>query len=337
MASALVVRLADRTKMSIKPVQILIFCVLLAISQAPVTGRSTPSVFDASGKQGYVTVGHGILCLDYLKIRDNHILNYSPDYPYAHIWLILYNPNPYANKKTVWEKDWSRTDEILRIEIPAPSSENRWSNGDETAFRNFGLYQWNQNKFDRLVFRIAVENPAKNVEIETIIWGAVAENDTYTGFNVQNADAAVIFRTANLPEYPAPPSAKINDIQFVHNTVQDSRSSLQVRLSFEADNLRTEPCRVAVYIHNADDDSPVSCIIDDLRFRTRDGYLTVQDEFTPFYDVAKFSNYALFIPYAAFPVTEEYHKYWALVHILDHDLDKLASRHSEVFELRHSK
>lgn len=269
-------------------------------------GRAIPITFDASGSPDFKTSGKDILSLDYLRIVNNRVMPDGPDYPFGKIQAILYKPVRYENKHVLREPDWRPSDVIARYPIPGPSKDGRWANNDESTFRNMGLYRWSDGDIDQITFRIIVENPTKPWETETLDWGTIHENENFSGTVFKNDNAIAIFRTSNLPELELTSSVVINDIWFVHNVSHGDNQGLEVHVDFQVDNMRTQTCRLAAFVHTELDGAPVKCQIDDPEYKTSDGYLTSQNLFVPLYLTADYPDMALFIPYDAFPPSVDF-------------------------------
>jgi hypothetical protein len=293
-----------------------------------------PQAFDGTGNADLITQGQGLLCLDYLGVRDNRVQEDGADYPYGRLWLILYDPGHYDCRKEMKEEDWAPADELDRLQLPGPSDQARWSNDDEMVYRNFGVLEWKTANLDRLVFRIIVDDPTASWETDTLAWGVIEENDSLNTVIYETADLTAIFRTTDLPELTLAPAITISDVWFVHNVKKDNMRGLEVHIDYQVDNMRTVPCRVAAFIHTEGDATPVECAMDDPKYRTSDGHLTVQEDFVPIYTNTSFSDVALFIPYDAFPVSDDFVSYYAVVQILDAGWHELGSTESVPFEVR---
>jgi hypothetical protein len=231
------------------------------------------------------------------------------------------------------EDDWVRSDEIMRVMIQGPSSDGRWSNDDETVFKNLGVHQWSGGAKDRIVFRFMVDQPSSDWDTDTLMWGTVRENDSYDAQLYETADMSVIFRTLDLPEVALIPSVIFNDIWFVHNVKKDGRTGLEAHVDFQVNNLRADLCRLAGFVHLNTDGSQVPTPLEDPAFRTPEGFLTVQSEFVPVYTYSSFADYPLFIPYDAFPVSADFAPYYMVVQVLDSEWKQLGSMNSVVFEV----
>jgi hypothetical protein len=232
------------------------------------------------------------------------------------------------------EDDWVRSDEIIRVIIQGPSADGKWANDNEMVFKNLGVHEWSAGAKDRIVFRFLVDRPSEDWETDTLMWGIARETETQDATSYELPEMSVIFRTLDLPETAPPPVVTFNDVWFVHDVKKDGRTGLEAHVDFQVDNLRASLCRLAGFVHSNADGSQVSTPIEDPEYRTSEGFLTVQEEFVPVYTNTSFSDYSLFIPYDAFPVSADFVSYYVVVQVLDSDLKQLGSTNSVAFEVK---
>jgi len=293
-----------------------------------------PAIYDADNDVRFIDLGSEVLAIDYLGIWDNRVLGSGTDYPYGHIWIILYQPEPYESRDLIEENTWNRSYEIDRFEIPGPSRDGLWENNDEVAFRNLGIHDWHEGETDRIVFRIVVEEPAIDTPTETLTWGTIHEDDTYTALQFANANLEILFRTLALPETFLRPSVSFEDAWFEHNVKMGMHTGLEVHVRFQVDNLRSYPCRLAAFVHYIENDNPVECRMQDPLYRTPNGNITIQEDFMPYYTSTIFDDFDMFIPYEAFPPSDDYVDYYMIIEVMDADRLVIASLRSRVFSVR---
>ncbi len=314
-----------------------ILAIIALFSQTAVWAESEavqPSIYDGSADGRFISEGFGVLTVDYVGVMDNCVTETGTDYPYGRIWLILYNPTPYEKMDLMEEDAWDRTLELCRYELPGPSSTGRWADGDEVVFQSLGIYRWETNDFDRAVFRIVVEEPAKDTPVETLIWGSIQEDDTLnTTLEFGNESVAVYFRTLDLPETLLQPTVSFQDIWLEHNVNVGGYDGLKVHAKFQTESLRAQVIRLAAYVHYAHNGEPVPCQVNDPSFATPSGFLTVQQNFVPIYPATIFSDFALFIPYSAFPVSADYIDYQINIELLDAGWEAIGGAQSPVFSV----
>jgi hypothetical protein len=295
-------------------------------------------IYDAAVDSFGIGEGDRVLTIDYLYIDDNAVVETGTDYPYGRIWLVLYDPRHYDIKDMMGEEDWFASHELARLELPGPSSDGRWADGDEIAFHNMGIYDWESDRFDSLFFRIYVEEPSDKYPVDTIMWGEVQEDDTYDlSLDFDNDYMSVHFRTTALPELTPTPEVTFEETWMEHNVNFGGYDGLEVHLKFQIDDYRANVGRVAAYLHYSHNDESVLCRVDDPSFATPSGFLTVQEDFTPIYPYTVFTDFSLFIPYAAFPISDDYIDYFANVEILDTEYNLLASGVTPVFSVMRPK
>lgn len=292
-----------------------------------------PEVVDLEDSRDFITDGYNILVLDDLSIWDNLVLEDGADYPFGTVWLILYDPDPYADMDEMFENKWNRSRELARYQVPGPRSQDRWGAGDEIVFRNAGVYDWASNSFDRVVFRFIVEDPSAELDTDTIMWGTVYEVDTYSSSDFTNDYADTTFRTTDLPEYESPPYVTFNELWFEHEVIVDGRDGVMLHVDFQIDNMRGLIGRLAAYVHYDEDDEPVECMIDEPDYMTSDGYLTNQLDYMPPYPNTIYSDSTFFFPYEAFPSGNDYLEYYVHVEYLDEDWNYVGGMDSPVFEV----
>ena len=315
---------------------ILIGPVLLLLSVASRV-PALPEIYDASGDRDFIFEGETTLAVDYLGVWNNGVFEDGVDYPYGRIWLILYKPEPYEKRGRMDEDDWNRRDELSRYELPGPSSRARWENGDECVYRDTGIHKWSEHPFDRIVFRILVEEPTPSWDVDTLIWGVIHEDDSYDPLVFENENLRVVFRTLDLPEVFLPPVARINQVWLEHDTKEENWEGLQVHLAFQIDNLRCYKARLALHVHYDQDGEPVLCKINEPAYMTPDGHLTAQKDFIPCYTNTEFPDFALFVPYAGFPESDDYVDYYADIEILDEKWEPVESCVTPVFSVRNPR
>lgn len=297
------------------------------------TAYGFPEVYDLEDYDEFIQDGYNILHLDYLAIWDNLVTKDNPDHPFGQIWLILYDPDPYTDMDEMEENKWNRSRELARFQIPGPRSHDRWAGEDELVFWSAGLYDWGSDDFDRIVFRIMVENPSPENDTDTVMWGTIEEDDSYTSLEFSDDYASVKFRTCDLPEYESPPYITFNEIWFEHEVEEDGVEGLYVHLDFQVDYMRGQIGRLAAYVHYDEDGNSVECGIDDPDYMTSDGNLTNQFDFMPYYPYTIYSDFTLFLPYEAFPRSDDYVAYYLNIEMLDEDWNFIGSSESPVFEV----
>ncbi|MCX6645326.1 MAG: hypothetical protein NTY09_03060 [bacterium] len=296
-----------------------------------------PEVVDLADNRDFVNEGYGVLHLDYLAIWDNMVLEDGADYPLGTIWLILYDPDPYADMDEMDEEDWDPSDELGRFQVPGLGSRDRWSNSDEIIYRNAGLYEWESDKFDRIVFRVLIENSSADYDTSTIIWGVINKDEAYTASEYDNEYASIKFRTTDLPEYDMPPYVTFNELWFEHEVNVDGQDGVMLHADFQVDNMRGEVARLAAFVHYDENDESVECQIDNPDYMTSDGYLTYQTDMMPLYPYTVYSDTTLFFPYDAFPESDDYIQLYMHVELLDADWNYIGAEDSPVFEVNITK
>ncbi len=291
-------------------------------------------VYDATDDGIFIDQGFQILSVDYVHIIENDVLEDGTDYPYGRIWIAVYDPDPYEKMDNLSEESWERSDEYGRYALPGPSDSDRWADGDEMAYLDAGVHEWVEGSKDRIVFRIFVEEPGYKILTDTLMWGVVEEDDTIgSTTSYTNDSLSINFRTLNFPEIFLPPVLDFKDAWLEHEVSIDGSRGLSVHSEFQIDNMRTKSCRIAVYVHYADDTDPVMSQLDDPDFSTPSGLLTAQEDFMPIYTFTIFSDYPVFIPYDAFPISDDFVEYTASVEILDSDGDYIGSMETPVFSV----
>lgn len=325
-----------RNSFLIRSLAILIASTVL-ILPGPV--NAFPEVFDLKDNRAFILEGTNILHLDYLVIRDNLVTEDRQSYPLGKVWLIIYDPDPYTDMDTMSENKWRSSRELERYELPGPGSQGRWADGDEVIFRNAGVYFWDSNDYDRVVFRFMIENPSPDYDSDTIMWGTIVKDESYIALELSTDRADVKFRTLDLPELFPPPYVIFEEIWFEHDvTMYDEETDeeiegLELHIKFELDSMRGEIARLAAYIHTDKDGESVECRIDDPEYMTGDGFLTSQTDFMPYYLDTIYHDFTLFFPYDAFPSSDDYVAYYINIEILDEDWDLINSYQSPVFEV----
>ncbi len=309
----------------------------LVVALFRIAAHAQPEVYDAE-EEGtlFITDGFDILCLDYLEVFDNGVQEDGTDFPYGRLWLIMYDPRPYEDQSEMNEDEWDRRDELERFELPGPSSQGRWGNDDSVAFRSAGIYGWDENRWDRVVFRLVVEEPTEAWETDTLMWGTIHEDDSYNTEVFEDEQINVFFRTTDLPEERLFPDAEITEIWFEHNVMSGGREGLEVHVVFDIDHMRTYTGRLCVFVHYEVDGEQVICAGDDPAYESPNGYLTIQEDFVPLYPTTTFTDFPLFIPYDAFPESDRYIDYYIDIEILDELWELIGTGTSPVFELRRS-
>ncbi len=306
---------------------------LILITMPFSPASSSPVIFDADDAR-YIDEGFDILTIDYILVTDNLVTDTGFDYPYGKIWIILYEPEPYENLDLMEEENWDRSHELARIELPGPSGFDRWSDGDEVIFSNLGIYEWGGNSFDRVVFRIFVEEPSADIHSQTLMWGTLSETASHhTTYEFNNDCIYIYFRTLDLPEEQLPPMVSIQDIWLEHNVKVGGFDGLRVHMKFQADNMRAQTCRIAAYFHYDNNSESVACGIDDPAYSTPTGNLTIQKDFIPIYPATIFSDFTMFIPYEAFPFSDDYIDYHVNIEVLDSGWKYIGSGQSPVFSV----
>ena len=308
----------------------------LVLTAFPLTASALPELFDGEGDPEFIDLGSDILCLDYLGVWNNGVFEDAADYPYGKLWLIIYEPYNYEDMDEMEEEDWDRRDEIQRIELPGPSTRQRWRNDDEFTFLNCGIHVWSEHHFSRVVFRIFVEEPTPEWEVDTLMWGTIYEDDSYAPIEFNNDELWAYFRTTDLPEPDLMAGGMISDIWFEHNVYNLEMDGLEIHIEFDVYDMRAETGRIAAFVHYDIDDKAVECMIDDNDWSTPDGNLTVQMDFVPLFPRTTFNDFALFIPYEAFPESREYIDYYVDIEILDGEWEFIVDASSPVFEVRQS-
>ncbi len=311
-----------------------LFFVISTILMSGEQATGLPAVFDARDDARFIDMGVRTLSIDYIWVKDNAVTRSGSDYPNARLWLIMYEPEPYENVELMQEDRWNRSHEIARYELPGPTGDELWANGDEVAFRNLGVYDWRTHEFDRVVFRIIVEEPSSNIATDTIMWGTVHEDDSYSTMEYANDSISVFFRTVDLPEIFLTPMTSIEEVWLEHNVKSGGYEGLEIHVRFEIDHMRSFMGRLAVYLHYASDGTPVECHVADPLYRTPAGNLTIQQNFVPYYTDTIFTDFALFIPYDAFPVSSDFVDYFANIEIMDEERKVIGSTTSPVFSVR---
>jgi len=302
------------------------------------TPSSAIEICNEADNPDVITAGTNILTIDYLGIVDNGVTETGADPSYASLWLIIYDPRHYADIPEMNEDEWRRSHEIARFQIPGPSTQGRWRNDDEVAYRNFGIYDWASDRFDQVVFRIYVEEPGEGVATDTLMWGVIQEDDTYdSNLEFIGGSLQINFRTTTLPENVLRPEATITETWLVHNAESGSYNGLEIHVKLQIDNMRARQCRLAAYVHLDSNGESVYSNIDDPTFSTPSGYLTVQEEFVPIYPETIFNDFVLFIPYEAFPTSDDYVDYHANLEILDNDWNYLGSIQTPAFSVLRPK
>jgi hypothetical protein len=306
----------------------------LLLSAFPAASHALPGLYNGEGDQYFIDEGRDILGIDYIGIWDNGVYEDGTDYPYASLWLYVYEPENYEDADELYEDDWSRKDEIDRFPLPGMANGGLWLNNDEVSYLNCGIHDWREYDLDRIVFRVVVEEPTADWETDTLIWGTIIEDDTYETLEFHNEHMNIFFRTTGLPEEIGPPSGLVSDIWFEHDVVYDEEEGLEIHAAFDIYGMRTSMCRVCAFVHNDSDDESVMSELDDEIYMTPEGYLTTQTDFIPLYPDTTFGDFILFIPYKAFPMTSRYTEYYVDVEILDEDWNLICNASSPVFEVR---
>jgi hypothetical protein len=102
---------------------------------------------------------------------------------------------------------------------------------------------------------------------------------------------------------------------------------------FDVTNMRGEVARLSAYVHEHPGGESVRSMIDNPLYRTPDGWLTVQEDFMPYYPDTTFTDFILFFPYDAFPTSDDYVDYVMNVEIADEDGDVIRSAFSPAFSV----
>jgi len=308
---------------------------LIALTAASSPLSAEAQIYDGLDSDEFISTGSDILTVDYIGLWDNEVAETGTDYPYGRIWLVLYPPEPYAKQDVMEEDGWNRADELARYEIPGPSSTDRWADGDEVIFTHLGIYEWGGNIYDSVVFRVIVEEPDDANAVDTIIWGLLFEDDTReTDYEFRTDTISIYFRTTNLPGRFSVPSAVFNEIWIEHAVEVGGYDGILVHTKFQVDNLRASTCRIAGFVHYDNNNESVPSQLDDAAYRTPSGNLTIQRDFIPIYPSTLFSDMTLFIPYDAFPISDDFVDYNISLEILDSDWNYVHSDTSPVFSVR---
>ena len=315
---------------------LLLSIVLLACSAlGPSPSSAEAVIIDGLGDSRSVESGTDVLTVDYIGIWINGVTETGTDYPYGRVWLILYDPTVYAKMDTMEEDAWNRADEVARYEIPGPSSTNRWANGDEVIYKNFGIHDWASREFDSLVFRITVEEPDNQNAVDTLIWGVIFEDDTYdSDYEFHTDSVSIYFRTTRLPEIYELQNVTFQEIWIEHGIEVDGFKGIMVHANFQVDNLRAVTCRLAGFVHYSNSSESVQCQITDPLYLSPSGNLTIQRDFIPIYPSTLFSDMTVFIPYDAFPASDDFVDYYINLEVLDSDWNYVNSSKSPVFSVK---
>jgi len=119
----------------------------------------------------------------------------------------------------------------------------------------------------------------------------------------------------------------------VHEVKLDGFIGLELHVRFDVEHMRGDVGRLAAYVHEHPDSESVRGNLDNPLYRTPAGWLTVQEDFMPFYPDTTFTDFVLFFPYDAFPVSDNYVDYVMNVEIADEDGDVIRSALSPVFSV----
>ena len=310
--------------------------ILIAISilLPAATLCAIPLVYEPDDTGTFITSGQDILAIEYLAVRDNLTTPTGADYPDAALRIVLYKPENYEWRGLISEDVWDRRDELQSFSIPGPSADGNWANDGMVAFRSSGIYTWTDQRFDRIVFRIVVDNPSDIRATETLIWGIINETSSRSTVEFHNDSVDVNFRTLDLPEETGTPSVEIEEVWYERNIVNAGYEGINVHVRFHASDMRTLAGRIGVYVHYMNSNAPVECYVQDAAYRTSEGSLTIQQDFMPLMTETTFTDFIFFIPYAAFPESHNFIEYYTTVQILDSSWMLMASHESGSFALR---
>jgi hypothetical protein len=133
-------------------------------------------IFDGRQAEDILSVGEGVLTVEYAHVKENGEGQLPPHGPYGSIHVKIYHPD--QSPRAPWLPELELHETILCGPHRTVGDLFEWLDDEKLIYTNYALYDWNKHEFDRVILRVYESDPGPGREHDDLLAALVSREET---------------------------------------------------------------------------------------------------------------------------------------------------------------